>query len=103
VAYQNHKQRPFLTRTDNQILRGLLTLPEGKLSGSERRAFQAMYDDLVNGKFIKLSRKQREWAEAVFLKHDLQMKPLPARVPPTKDKRKVDLNFGPLPLKPPGR
>lgn len=93
----------MIERTDNQILRGLLTLPEGRLSRSERRAFQAMYDDLTNGKFIKLSRKQREWAEAIFLKHDLQMKPLPARVPPTKDKRKVDLNFGPLPLKPPGR
>jgi hypothetical protein len=90
-------------RTDSQTLRALLTLPPGKLSKSEQRAFQAMYDDLVNGKMVQLSRKQKEWAEEVFLKNDLQGKPLPAKLPPIKDKRKVDLNFGPLPKLPPGR
>jgi hypothetical protein len=93
-----------MTHSDTKLLQILLNLPPGKLSVSERKAFQAMYDDLVNGKYISLSRKQRSWAEQIYMKHELHRNPLPKlkRVE-TKDKQKAVLDLGPLPLKPPGR
>ena len=95
-------------RSGLQMLRALLTLAPLKLSGGEKRAFQAMYDDLSNGRMIELSKKQRLWVEAAFLKHKLENKELPAREVAkvkVRDKRKPDglLDFGPLPKKPPGR
>jgi hypothetical protein len=87
--------------TDLQMLRALLSLPAEKLK--ERRAFQAMYDDLTNGKYVSLSKKQRKWVHDVFLGHRLDSKPIAVQNVPTKDKRKVKLDFGPLPKKPPGR
>ncbi len=95
-------------RTGLHMVRGLLALPPLKLSRSEKRAFQNMYDDLINGRIIDLSKKQRAWVEGVYVKHKLDRKlvELPARVEVRrKDKRKPDglLDFGPLPKKPPGR
>jgi len=95
-------------RSGLQMIRALLTLSPLKLSRSEKRAFQAMYDDLINGKIIELSKKQRAWVEALFLKHKLENKELPAREVvkvKRRDPGKKDglLDFGPLPKKPPGR
>lgn len=94
-----------MAHTDTKLLQILLSLPGGKLSGSEKRAFQAMYDDLVNGKCIKLSKKQRGWAEEVYRKNDLHKTPLPRlKKIAVKDKAgKSLLDLGPLPLKPPGK
>jgi hypothetical protein len=80
--------------TDLQMLQGLLTLPLGKLPATEKRAFQAMYDNLVNGFCTSLSPKQRDWVLGAFLKND---KPIATRVPPTKDPGKPSMSFGPIP------
>lgn len=95
-------------RTGLHMIRALLALPPLKLSKSEKRAFQNMYDDLINGKIIDLSKKQRAWAETVYVKNKLDQKlvELPPRVPvKRRDPGKKDglLDFGPLPKKPPGR
>ena len=87
--------------TDVAMLNALLLLPREKLQ--ERRPFQAMYDNLVLGKIVNLTKKQRAWVEGVFLAHQLDKAPPPKRKAPTVDKRKAVLDFGPLPLKPPGR
>lgn len=93
-----------MAHTDLKLLQILLSLPAGKLSGSEKRAFQAMYDDVANGKVVRLSKKQRAWLEAVYQKHDLHRKPLPKlKKIVTRDKNVGLLDLGPLPLKPPGR
>ncbi len=96
-------------RTSLHLIRALLTLPPLKLSHSEKRAFQNMYDDLVNGKIIDLSKRQRAWVEGVYVKHKLDRKlvELPAREPPKRRdpgsaNTKKLLDFGPIP-KPPGR
>ena len=83
----------------------LLSLPAGKLSSSEKRAFQAMFDDLANGKIIGLSKKQKAWANEVYVKNDLHKKPLQRlKKIAVKDKSgKSPLDLGPLPMKPPGR
>ena len=76
------------TRTDRATLNALLV--SGKLSTSERKAFQAMYDDIVGGKVISLTKKQRLWADSVYEKHNLsevratQRKEARARVEATK-------------------
>ena len=77
-----------MAHTDLKLLQILLSLPMGKLSGPEKRAFQAMYDNLVNGKVVNLTKKQRWWLEDVYRKHDLHKKPLPRlkRIA-TKDKK----------------
>jgi hypothetical protein len=92
--------------TDLQMLSCLLRLRAPEPKG--RRAFQAMYDDLINGKIIRLSKKQRAWVEELFFHHKLDRRELPPKPdkPPIKDKRpqqEVILDFGPLPKKPPGR
>lgn len=91
--------------TDLQMLRAILVLSAKRLKPAEKRAFQGMYDDLQNGVIIHLSKKQRAWVKSVYQDHDLHMKPLPPKKPPTKDKRggrAPILDFGPLPKKPPG-
>ncbi len=90
--------------TDMQMLRALLGLPVGRLSGGDKRAFQAMYDDMVNGKLVRLSVKQRAWVEGAFHRLDLGGKELPPREEGSlvKHRERVVLNFGPIP-KPPGR
>lgn len=93
-----------MSHTDLKLLQILLSLPAGRLSSSERRAFQAMYDDLSNGKVVSLSKKQRAWLEAIYQKHELHRKPLPKlKKIATRDKNVCALDLGPLPLKPPGR
>jgi hypothetical protein len=94
----------MISHTDLKLLQILLSLPTGKLSNSERRAFHAMFDDLSNGKYIGLSKKQREWAEQVYLKNDLHKKVAwhTRKIVP-KDKNSVVVDLGPMPLKPPGR
>ena len=91
--------------TDLKLLRILLSLPLGKLSDNERRAFQAMFDDLSNGRIVNLTKKQRSWLLDLYQKHELHRKPLP-RLKKIKVKDKMSkskLDFGPLPLKPPGK
>jgi len=56
-------------RTDRATLNALLV--STKLSTSERKAFQQMFDDLVGGKVISLSKKQRLWADSVYEHHNL--------------------------------
>lgn len=92
-----------MTHTDLKLLQILLSLPLGKLSVSEQSAFQAMYDQLKMGKIVGLSRKQRSWADTVFLKLGLHKVALPPiKNVPVKDKFQVELDTGPKVLKPPG-
>ncbi len=91
-----------MNHTDLKLLRILLSLTS-KLTKSEKGAFQAMYDDLANGKIVRLSKKQRQWLEAVYYHHNLHQKPITLKKITTKDKVKGVLDLGPLPLKPPGR
>lgn len=89
--------------SDMQMLRALLLLPVGKLSPGDKRAFQNMYDDLMNGKLVRLSEKQRLWVNSAYQRHDLAGKELPARDGSlVKHPERVILDFGPIP-KPPGR
>ena len=91
--------------TDLQMLSALLRLQAPLPKG--RRAFQGMYDDLHNGKIVRLSQKQRFWVEQMFFQYKLDRRELPPKpsVPPIRDKRPSQepiLDFGPLPKKPPG-
>jgi len=88
--------------TDLGMLRQLLSLPPDRVL-KERRPFQAMYDGLMNGKIIGLSKKQRKWVHDAFLGHRLDSKPVPLKKIAVKDKVQKPLDFGPLPKKPPGR
>lgn len=90
--------------SDMQMLRALLLLPMGKLAGGDKKAFQGMYDDLMNGKIVRLSNKQRVWVEGAYGRNDLAGKELPAAIPGSlvRHPEKAILNFGPIP-KPPGR
>ena len=91
-------------RTDRVTLNALLT--SGRLTHSEQTAFQQMFDDLIGGKVIGLSPKQRLWADSVFERHKLGevhaavRKQARARV--QKDKTDFFESL-PRPLKPPGR
>ena len=83
-------------------------MPAGKLSSSEKSAFQGMYDNLMAGRVIKLSQRQRAWADEVYLKNNLDKERPPVKKIAVKDKSL--LPFHPLdhvvanrPLKPPGR
>lgn len=90
-----------MTFTDLQMLRALLALPSGQLK--QRQAFQAMYDSLVVGGQIGLSKKQRLWVSQVFAQHKLEDKPIPKTVK-TLDPGKKDIGLiKTLPKKPPGR
>jgi len=98
---------PKTKKTDLQVLRALLSMPLGKLSSSEKTSFQAMFDQLSNGRQVKLSEKQRGWADSVYDKHDLD-KPRAegARPVAVKDKSAGDaspLDNLPKPLRPPGK
>lgn len=87
------------------MLTALLGLPLGKLSNAERKAFQQMYDLLATGGAIGLSHKQRQWADGVYDKHDLD-KPRAegARKVTVKDPSRLSpLDNLPKPTKPPGR
>lgn len=91
-------------RTDRATLSALLT--SGKITASEMTVFQRWYDDLMAGKKIELTPRERSWADDVYERHKLgdvryaQRKEARARI----DKEKVDfLAKLPKPLKPPGR
>jgi len=92
------------TRTDRATLNALLT--SNKLTRSEQVAFQQMFDDLVGGKIIELSKKQRLWADSVYEKHKLgevraaARKEARARV---RTEDRLPFENMPKPLKPPGR
>ncbi len=81
-------------------------MPAGKLSPSEKRVFQEMFDKLATGHILKLSPKQRMWADSIYDKHDLDKER-----PPVKHIEVVDKSLKPKhsldtmhrPLKPPGR
>jgi hypothetical protein len=62
---------PKTKMSDLQVLRSILGMPDGKLAPGEKRAFQAMYDNVAAGMVIQLSKKQRLWADSVFDKHKL--------------------------------
>lgn len=57
------------TRTDRATLNALLV--SGKLAGAELKAFQGMFDDIVGGKIISLSKRQRLWADTLYEKYNL--------------------------------
>jgi hypothetical protein len=81
-------------------------MPVGKLSQSEKRVFQEMYDKLATGYILKLSPKQRMWADSIYDKHDLDKERPPVRNIAIKDKSlqvKHPLDGLARPLKPPGR
>ncbi len=92
------------TRTDRATLSALLT--SGKLNGSQQRVFQGMYDDLMGGKIIGLSPKQRLWADTLYEEFKLgdirsaERKEARARI---RQGEQNALDNMPRPLKPPGR
>lgn len=91
-------------RTDRVTLEALLT--SGKLTPSEQTAFQQMFDDLMGGKIINLSPKQRLWADSVWEKYKVGDMRFNARRQARARIRQDDglaLDKMPRPLKPPGR
>ena len=96
---------PKTKKTDLQVLRALLGLPLGKLSTSEKAAFQEMYDKLASGLTAGLSPKQRIWTHQVYDKHDLDNEREAPRPVTIKDKSLAGKDFlGPVtPIRPPGR
>jgi hypothetical protein len=93
-------------QSDLQVTRALLSMDVGKLSPSEKRAFQGMYDNLMAGQIIRLSMRQRAWADEVYDKHNLDKERPAAKKIAIQDKSLLPTH--PLdqlqrPLKPPGR
>ena len=87
-------------------------MPTGKLSASEQRAFQSMYDTLMAGRVIRLSMRQRAWADEIYKKHDLDKeRKHPAKRVTVKDRallpsstqHPLDQLAATRVLKPPGR
>lgn len=81
-------------------------MPEGNLSPSEKRVFQEMFDKLATGHILKLSPKQRMWADSVYDKHDLDKERPAAKAIAIKDKSLSvahPLDKLARPTKPPGR
>lgn len=104
VAVYKPRMPVKVVRTDRATLNALLT--SGKLTGGELSAFQQMYDDLMGGKIIGLSKKQRLWADSVYEKYKLGeiraqvRKEARARVHQAPPVYPWETN---LPKKPPGR
>jgi hypothetical protein len=97
---------PTAKKTDLQVLRALLSMPAGKLTPSEKRVFQEMYDKLATGHILNLSPKQRMWADSIYDKHDLDKERPPARTIAIVDKSlavKHPLDKLALPKRPPGK
>jgi hypothetical protein len=91
-------------RTDRATLSALLT--SGKLTGSEQGVFQGWYDDIMGGKRIGLSPKERLWADSVYEKHKLGDARYAGRKEARARIRKDEVSLldkMPRPLKPPGR
>ena len=90
-------------RTDKTTLNALLV--SGKLTGSEQTCFQQMYDDIMSGKIINLSQKQRLWADAIYMKHKLgEVRHATQKQARVRVKQETNfLDSMPLPKFPPGR
>jgi hypothetical protein len=98
-----------VTLTDSKLLKELLD--SEKLTDEEVEAFEEMLEGLSSGKFKKLTPKQRDWAEGVHCKLNLdpgtvnlissgQVKVTEAE----KKGLKIFLDsLGPKKLKPPGK
>lgn len=71
---------PKTKKTDLQVLRAILNLPADRLTVSERRIFQAMYDEVAAGMVVGISKKQRAWADSVYDRNELD-KERPAAKP----------------------
>lgn len=80
-------------------------MPAGKLSAAEKSAFQGMFDSLKTGRVIRLSMRQRAWADEIYDKNDLDKERPPKKKIAVRDKSLVPF-LPPLPNeppKPPGR
>jgi hypothetical protein len=78
----------------------------GKLSPHEKKVFEEMHDRVASGLVLRLSPKQRMWADSVYDKNDLDKERPPAKVIPIRDKSllvKHPLDNLVRPLKPPGK
>lgn len=89
------------------ILRALLDAGRKNLTASEEKAFKGMLDDLEQGRVVRLSKAQRQWAEGKY--HHLNLdRAYKDKAPPPRQKSKssqpVEFPWqGKLPLKPPGK
>lgn len=96
---------PKSPKTDLQILRAILSMPQGKLTTAEKSAFQGMYDSLATGNQSRLSMRQRAWTEEVYDKHDLDKERPPVKKVAIRDKSLLTpshpMDALPRPLKPP--
>lgn len=88
--------------TDLTMLRQLLSLPDGRLKTGEKRAFLHMYEDMVTGKLVGLTKRQRAWVNEVFVDHKLDKNPVALKKIKVRGRVDKPLDFGPLPKKPPG-
>ncbi len=90
--------------TDMVLLRTLLA--SKKLSGGQEKAFGQMLQDMVDGKLVSLSKKQKEWAMQLYSTHNLQGKGIQPKAAP-KPRQEFDAPpmvwDTPKPLKPPGK
>jgi hypothetical protein len=81
-------------------------MPTGRLTPSEKRVFQEMYDKIATGHILRLSPKQRMWADSIYDKHDLDKERPPVKAIKIVDKSLTSqhpLDKMARPLKPPGR
>lgn len=63
-----------------------------------------MYDQIASGRQVRLSIKQRQWADSIYDENDLDKERPPARKIEIRDKSLLSpLDAMPMPLKPPGR
>lgn len=91
--------------TDITVLRALLAV-QTRLSSGDQKAFREMLTDLENGKIIRLSKAQRQWAEQKYyhLGLDRAFKDTPP--PKIKVRKELVTKFAweeNRPIKPPGR
>ncbi len=98
-------EKPKTKKTDLQVLRALLSMPDGKLKNNDKKAFQAMYDNLASGRQVRLSERQRLWIVELFEEHKLDKEQPPQKKIEIKDKslRVCKLDEMAKPLKPPGK
>ena len=90
--------------TDMTLLRALIGTK--RLTASNEKAFKDMLQDMVDGRLVQLSRKQREWANKIFTDLGLHGKELKLSAAPTARKQvgaPPTVFEMPKPLKPPGR
>lgn len=98
-----------MARTDLRMLQAL-TDPDNahRLQDNERDAFTDMLSRLENGRVSKLSDKQRQWVEGVYLKLELDAEEASQNLVSSgkvanKSTKVFPFELMPRPLKPPGR